>query len=461
MSPPSEATPGRPLPAWYDDAKLGIFVHWTAAAVPAYAPITDSPFDLADGGGGWEEAMRSSPYVEWYWNSISIEGSPAALHHAEHHGGAPYDEFVEQFVGGHAGWSPVPWADLFEAAGARYVVLVTKHHDGVLLWPSETPHPHRAGWGSERDIVGELAEATRARGLRFGTYYSGGLDWSFGGLPMTDLRSMFEAIPQTPEYVAYVDAHWHELVERYRPDVLWGDIGSPAALDLEALFADYYTAVPDGVVNNRFDWIGQTAGGRHCDFVTPEYSTKGDPSRKWESTRGIGTSFGFNREESDATYLAPVALIRMFVDIVANGGNLLLNVGPTADGTIPFAQAERLLALGWWLRTNGEAIYGTRPWAGADAAGPATGDGQVVRYTSAGDAVFAIVCDTPPGDVVELGVQLGEGGQVRLLGHEGPLPWDATGSGVRITLPGRPAEVPALSLRLDGVLSGGDGRPSG
>ena len=173
---------------------------------------------------------------------------------------------------------------------------------------------------------------------------------------------MLGAIPQTPEYLAYADAHWHELIDRYRPDVLWNDIGYPAAADLPALFERYYAAVPDGVVNNRFDWIGQTAGSVHCDFVTPEYSTKGDPNRKWESTRGIGTCFGYNRQEDERRYLSPDALVRMFVDVVAHGGNLLLNVGPNADGTIPWVQAQRLLALGWWLRTNGDAIYGTRPW---------------------------------------------------------------------------------------------------
>src|SRR3546814_746491 len=301
----TEDLQARAVPQWYDDAKLGIFVHWTAAAVPAYAPITDSPFDLAAGGGGWEEAMRCSPYTEWYQNSISIEGSPAAQHHAEVHGNRPYDDFVAQFLSAHAGWQPEPWADLFAQAGARYVVLVTKHHDGVLLWPSDTPNPHKERWASERDLVGDLAGAVRERGMRFGTYYSGGLDWTFGGLPMTDFSAMFAAIPQTPEYLAYADTHWRELIARYQPDLLWNDIGYPAAADLDGLFAEYYAAVPEGVVNNRFDWIAQTAGAKHCDFVTPEYSTKGDPNRKWESTRGIGTSFGFNREESEDTYLAP------------------------------------------------------------------------------------------------------------------------------------------------------------
>jgi alpha-L-fucosidase len=287
--------------------------------------------------------------------------------------------------------------------------------------------------------------------MRFGTYYSGGLDWTFGGLPMTDFSSMFTAIPQTPEYLAYADAHWHELIERYRPDLLWNDIGYPAAADLDGLFADYYAAVPEGVVNNRFDWIAQTAGAKHCDFVTPEYSTKGDPRRKWESTRGIGTSFGFNREESEATYLAPEELVRMFVDIVAHGGNLLLNVGPTGDGVIPFAQAQRLLALGWWLRTNGEAIYGTRPWVRTTGR---TGEGHEVRFTTADEALYAIVLATPSSDVVEIDVIPAPGAEVHVLGHSKPLEWEPTPSGMRVTLPGRPAEAPALSLRISVVLAG-------
>jgi alpha-L-fucosidase len=439
----------RPLPAWFDDAKLGIFVHWTAAAVPAFAPVTDSPFDLA-ADGGWEEAMRCSPYVEWYQNSVAIDGSPAQAHHREHYGSLPYDAFVEQFLAGHAGWDPAPWADLFQAAGARYVVLVTKHHDGVLLWPSATPNPHKDRWASDRDLVGELAAEVRSRGLRFGTYYSGGLDWTFGGLPITDLAAMFRAIPQGPEYVAYADAHWRELIDRYRPDVLWNDIGYPAAGDLERLFDDYYAAVPDGVVNNRFDWMAQSSGARHCDFTTPEYSTTGDPHRKWEATRGIGTSFGYNRMEPDDSYLAPDALVRLFVDVVAHGGNLLLNVGPTAPGAIPWVQAQRLLALGWWLRVNGPAVYGTRPWHQPDGA---TAEGQDVRFTVGADgALHAIVLGTPTSAVVELldvGGAVAPGTVVELLGHTAPLRWEATGTGVRVELPDRQAAAPALALRLD------------
>src|SRR5262245_36516634 len=388
----------RALPQWFDDAKFGIFVHWTAAAVPAFAPVGPSPFELA-AEQGERAAFANSPYVEWYQNSLAIEGSPVQRHHAATYGDLPYEAFVQQFLSGHGGWNPHDWADLFARAGARYVVLVTKHHDGVLLWPSAHRNPKKPSWQSERDLVGDLAAAVRDRGMRFGTYYSGGLDWTFGGLPITDTASMLAAIPQTGEYMAYADAHWRELIDRYEPCVLWNDIGYPAAADLDALFSSYFDRVPDGVVNNRFDWVRQTAGQVHGDFVTPEYSTKGAPGRKWESTRGMGTSFGFNREEGDDDYLSADDLVRMLVDVVAHGGNLLLNVGPSGEGTIPFVQARRLLAVGWWLHVNGAAIYGTRPWQRADGK---TADGLDVRFTAGDDALYAIVLGTPRRSRLEL-----------------------------------------------------------
>jgi alpha-L-fucosidase len=442
---------GRPVPAWYDDAKLGIFFHWTAAAVPAFAPIGPSPFDLA-AEHGWEQAFAESPYVEWYQNSLAIPGSSVSRHHAEVYGDQPYDTFVEQFLAGHAGWQPDAWADLCAAACARYVVLVTKHHDGVLLWPSDRPNPHRARWQSSRDIVGELADAVRARGMRFGAYYSGGLDWTFGGLPITDVRSMIAAIPQGDDYLEYADHHWRELIARYEPSLLWNDIGYPAAADLHALFADYYAAVPDGVVNNRFDFLGSMSGQVHADFLTPEYSTDAGPGgKKWEATRGIGTSFGYNRAETDADYLSTAELVHLLVDIVANGGNLLLNVGPTGDGAIVWLQAQRLLGLGWWLRTNGPAIFGTRPW---ERPAGVTADGLGVRFTAAaeadGSAFYAVVLGTPSDASVEItDLDVPDGATVELLGHGAPLRWShgATG-GLRVELPGRPAESPALALRI-------------
>jgi alpha-L-fucosidase len=436
---------GRTLPQWFDDAKFGIFVHWTAAAVPAFAPVGPSPFDLA-AEQGQAAAFAQSPYVEWYQNSLAIAGSPVQRHHATSYGDLPYDAFVHQFLGGHRGWDPEAWADLFARACARYVVLVTKHHDGVLLWPSAHRNPHKTGWQSDRDIVGELATAVRDRDVRFGTYYSGGLDWTFGGLPITDFGSMVGAIPQSPEYLSYADAHWRELIDRYEPCVLWNDIGYPAAADLDRLFTSYLERVPDGVINNRFDWVRQSAGQVHADFLTPEYSTEGAPGRKWESTRGIGTSFGYNREERDEDYLSVDALVRMLVEVASHGGNLLLNVGPSGDGTIPLVQAQRLLGLGWWLRTNGEAIFDTRPWSVVDST---TGDGLDVRFTRGTDSLYAIVLGAPSGDSVVLrDVNPPDDAVVKLLGRTERLAWKRSQTGIEVELAGRPPTGPAITLRV-------------
>jgi alpha-L-fucosidase len=388
--------------------------------------------------------MTNSPYVEWYQNSLAIEGSPVQQHHAATYGDLPYDAFVEEFLGGIRGWDPDAWADLFAAAGAQYVVLVTKHHDGVVLWPSAHPNPFKKNWQSERDVVGELATAVRARGLRFGTYYSGGLDWTFGGLPMRDLAGMIAAIPQTQEYLDYANAHWHELIERYEPCVMWNDIGYPAAADLPALFDDYFARVPDGVVNNRFDFIQQTSGTIHTDFITPEYSTDGDPAgRKWESTRGLGSSFGYNRAESNDSYLAVDELVQMVADVVARGGNLLLNIGPAGDGTIPLVQAERVLGLGWWLRTNGGAIFGSRPWHTPEGE---TAEGLPVRYTTKDGDLYAIVLGTPAGNLVTLPDVTS--GSVELLGHGAPIDARETPNGLQVLLPSRPPTGPAITLRV-------------
>jgi alpha-L-fucosidase len=447
----------RPLPGWYDDAKFGIFVHWTAATVPAFAPVGPSPFEIAE-TDGWEAALARSPYVEWYLNSLTIDGSPVAGYHAEHHPDTAYDDFVATWLAGHAGWRPEAWARLFASAGARYVVLVTKHHDGVTLWPTATPNPHRDGWSATRDLVGDLATAVRAAGLRFGTYYSGGLDWTFGGLPITDVGSMIRAIPQGDEYRRYADAHWRELIDRYRPSVVWNDIGYPASADLEALQTYYYDRVPDGVVNDRFRWAAPEEEV-HADFVTPEYSTTAPADgRKWESTRGMGSSFGYNRTETPDDYLAVAELVHLVADVVARGGNLLLNVGPMADGRIPWVQAERLLALGWWLDGNGEAIYGTRPWRTASGdllVGATTGGGLGVLFTEAADGRgdrYAIVLGSPSRNLdLPVPTEVAPDAVVTRLGQDTPLRARVEPGRLVVELTDDPPAAgadPALALRI-------------
>jgi alpha-L-fucosidase len=273
-------------------------------------------------------------------------------------------------------------------------------------------------------------------------YYSGGIDWTFQGLGIDGWGKLYAAIPQDRMYHEYADAHWRELMRKYKPDVLWNDIGYPGFGEgCAQLMADFYNENPDGVVNDRFDFLGVRAGRSHADFTTPEYSTEPvDRNRPFEVTRGIGTSFGYLEAEGEHTYMPIPDLIRMFVDIVADGGNLLLNYGAMPGGEIPWAQQLRLLAMGQWLSVNGAAIYGSRPF---EQSRLATDEGEKVRLTRGADgAVYAIVCGRPSSATIRIdGLPSGE---VSMLGHRGRLRRD----GDTVVLPTRPDDTPAFTLRV-------------
>jgi alpha-L-fucosidase len=321
------------------------------------------------------------PYAEWYENAMRLEGSATALHHKQHYGDRPYTDFRPAFDDAARAFDAGAWADLFQKAGARYIVFVTKHHDGYCLWPTKVENPWRPGWHTKRDFVGELAEAVRARGMRFGLYYSGGLDWSARPAPIANLGDMFACVPTERKYADYAAAQLRELISRYKPSVLWNDIAWPSKDQVPQLFADYYAAVPDGVVNDR--WFAEDAfftslrdpavrksfndmmkariaaasgplespAPPHCDFRTVEYGLGAIPkTKKWESCRGLGLAFGYNREELPADYLTGTDLIAMHRDVTSKGGNLLINVGPMANATIPPEQRTPLIELGATLR---------------------------------------------------------------------------------------------------------------
>jgi len=425
------------VPAWFNDAKLGIFIHWGLYSVPAWAQPSGELGKVDP--GKW---FYQNPYAEWYLNSLRLKESGTYKHHTETYGaGFDYYRFGKLFEEKTRAWKPDTWASLFKQVGARYVVLTTKHHDGYTLWPSKVPNPQRpqGGINSPRDLVGELTKAVRSAGLKMGLYYSGGLDWTFTQQPIAKGGDLRTTAPKTEEYARYADAHWRELIARYQPAVLWNDIGYPALAKPEALFADYYNTVPEGVINNRFSV-------EFSDFTTPEYAKydKITP-KKWESCRGLGFSFGYNQVEGPEHVLAADALVWLLVDIVSKNGNLLLNIGPRPDGSISDIQLDRLMALGAWLSTNGEGIFGTRPWGRPSAK---TAGGEEIRFTRKGESLYVFLQKRPSGGPVTLpGLQGPSGMKVRLLGG-GEVAWKQAGADIVLESAAGVGGQSALGIRL-------------
>ena len=456
--PTFESVNTHPLPDWYNDAKLGIFIHWGLYSLPAFAPRGEHYAEKLMKG---ELSFANTPYAEWYQNSLRIPGSPTQRYHNEKYGkDFTYKQFALLFNQALADWDPDQMADLFARAGARYVVLVSKHHDGFLMWNSRHPNPYLPAYQTKRDVAGKLNKAVSERGMKMGFYYSSLLDWTFTHRPITNDAELVAGSCVRAAYRAYVSAHWRELIERYNPWILWSDIGYPPGKGLPGLFAHYYNQQPEGVVNDRWFQVPRflfNPPGRamlkqvlkrmervfppvpHCDFVTAEYAGfEGIHPKKWEACRGIGNSFGYNQFEGEQDYLKAGDAIRLLADVVSKNGNLLLNVGPLPDGSLHPAQVSVLEGLGAWLKVNGEAIYGTRPWKRhKDAL-----NGQAeVTYTAKRGTIYAILTKVPADRTLWLPLE--SHSSYTLLETGQALHVEAEGERLRITLP--------ESLSLDAI----------
>ena len=318
--------------------------------MPAYAPHT---YELGEVDS--KEWFANNPYAEWYYNSINIGKGSTYEHHIQKYGkDFKYEDFIPMWKA--ENWNPEKWAEIFKEAGVEYVVLTTKHHDGFCLFPSKYTHFNSLEMGPKRDITGELTKAVRDEGMRMGLYYSGLIDWQFANDPIFEDDDMYATASPTFAYADYSYNQMNELVDHYAPSVFWNDIGWPKQSEymMPYFFAHYYNHVPEGVVNDRFNKL-------YHDFLTKEYkSGSANRNEKWEMCRGMGFSFGYNANEGDDQLISVKDLISLLVATVANNGNLLLNIGPRADGTIPEEQVRRLKILGSWLKVNHDGIYGTR-----------------------------------------------------------------------------------------------------
>jgi len=297
--------------------------------------------------------------------------------------------------------------------------------------------------GPHRDVAGDLVEAVRAEGLKMGFYYSL-YEW-MSPLYLSDVDRYVEThmLPQMKD-----------LVTRYEPDILWtdGEWDHPSERWRAPEFLAWlFNESPVGATVAVNDRWGKETRGKHGGYYTTEYGlVHADEAAEviphpWEECRGIGYSFGYNRAETLADYSTPKELITLLVDTVARGGNLLLDIGPTADGRIPVIMEERLLQMGEWLETNGEAIYGTRKWR-------ENAEGDTVRYTAKGGVVYATVLGWP-GKTVTLKTPESSGAtKVELLGSDEKVRFERPGGGLRITMPdSATGGVDAYTFKLTGV----------
>jgi len=444
------------VPEWYKDAKFGIFIHWGVYSVPAFGN-------------------------EWYPRNMYREESEEYKHHVATYGPVDkfgYKDFVPMFKAEH--FDPASWARLFKEAGAKFVVPVAEHHDGFAMYDSALSDWTAPKMGPHRDVIGELAKAMRAEGLHFGAS-SHRVEHNFflgvGRRITSDINdskyaafygpahNWLEAKQGTPlsNDFTYVSAAWiadwlarsSEIVEKYHPDIMYFDwwIGQASVRpDLTRFAAFYYnTSLKYG------DHIGVI---NYKDYAMQEHSAVLDLERGqlgdirplyWQTDTSVSNkSWGYIKDD---TFKTPQFVVQQLIDIVSKNGNLLLNIGPRSDGTIPEEVQAVLRDVGAWLKVNGEAIYGTRPWkiygegptkgaAGSfhdtDTAGYTPED---FRFTTKGNTLYAIELGWPSSCeavIRSLGSSAMSGrriGSVALLGTDAKIEFQQQADRLRIQLP--------------------------
>jgi alpha-L-fucosidase len=403
------------IPSWYQDAKFGIFIHWGVYSVPAFGN-------------------------EWYPRNMYREGSEEYKHHIATYGTQDkfgYKDFIPKFKAEH--FDPAAWARLFKEAGARYVIPVAEHHDGFAMYDSGLSDWTAARMGPHRDIIGELAKAVRAEGLHFGVS-SHRVEHNFFlgvgrqiGSDINDpqyaalygpAHNWLEAKNGTPlsNDFTYVSQAWAddwlaraaEIVDKYHPEIFYFDwwIGQPSIRPNLTRFAAFY-------YNQSLKYGDHVGVINYKDYALQEHSAVLDIERgqlgdirplHWQTDTSVSNkSWGYIKDD---TFKSPEFIIHQLVDIVSKNGNLLMNIGPRSDGTIPDEVQQVLRGVGSWLKENGEAIYGTRPWRiyGEGPTKVATGafhdtettpyTSEDFRFTTTSAALYAIEMGKPEGNEV-------------------------------------------------------------
>ena len=444
------------VPDWYKDAKFGIFIHWGVYSVPAFGS-------------------------EWYPREMYMQGSDAYKHHIAVYGTHDkfgYKDFIPQFKA--EKFDPAAWARLFKEAGAKYVVPVFEHHDGFAMYDCGLSDWTAAKMGPQRDLLGDLAKAVRVEGLYLGAsshrvehnfFLEGGRtirsdvnDPQYAAFygPAHKWLENRQGTPLSNDYTFVSQAWTHdwlarsaEVVEKYQPDIMYFDwwIGQPSVrADLTRFAAFYY--------NNSVQKGGAVGVINYKDYAIEEHSGVLDVERGqlsgirplyWQTDTSISNrSWGYIEND---TFKSPEFVVHQLVDIVSKNGNLLLNIGPRSDGTIPEEVQQVLRDVGSWLKVNGEAIYGTRPWRMYGEGPTKVAEGafhdtdtqsytaEDFRFSTIGGALYAIELGWPPNrEAVIHSVGTGAAGEqgvesVALLGSDFRLSFQQKQDGLHIQVP--------------------------
>lgn len=458
--PTWESLRAHTTPEWFQDAKFGIYTHWGVYSVPAFGS-------------------------EWYPRNMYREDNRAHAYHLEKFGDPAefgYKDFIPRFTAER--FNADEWAELFARAGAKFAGPVAEHHDGFAMWDSALSEWDAADMGPGRDIVGELEQAVRRQGLKFVTSFHHAFNWKYfepsytqdkrhdtenpvyaglGGLYPTPHEA---GAPESSEFLRDWEAKIREVIDTYRPDYLWFDFGWK-----EPAFEEYKKSVIAHYYNQGHRWGKGVVVTHKDDHLPPgvavldlERGKLNEMSQEpWITDTSVDRRSWCYIQNPD--YKSVNILVDNLVDRVSKNGNLLLNIGPRPDGTIPDEQKELLLGIGAWLEVNGEAIYGTRPWL-IFGEGPTEEKGgsfsesrqipeytaEDIRFTSKGDVLYVIVLDWPDeGITVKALKDLEESDfvSVEMLGS-GPVEWTLEENGLALMPPEtRPCEhAYAFKLQL-------------
>lgn len=442
------------VPEWIKDAKFGIFMHFGVYTVPAHGS-------------------------EWYPHHM-YNNEEFAKWHTEHFGPPDqfgYKDFIPLFKC--EKFNPDDWADLFVKAGAKYICPTAEHHDGFAMYDSKLTKWNAKNMGPHRDIIGELSVAARKKGLKFGISNHRMENWDFlyptikektdvldpryadfygppqpppqrGSKADAGTQPGVEMVvdPAAPQSQAFLEewlARNEEIVDKYKPDMVFFDNGvNPRRLDsIKLRFAAYY-------YNSAAKWGKQvtitTKGNAYLAGTVTDFEREGRAPKDltdfyWQVDDPIADKFGY---VEGMKVVSSASVVRKLIENVSRNGNLMLNISPKSDGTIPDEQRAVLLGIGKWLEVNGDAIYSTRAWTKAN-------DGDY-RFTTKGKTLYAIAVKWPEnneGNIPALNTSIGKVKKVSMLGHKGNLVFSQDTNGLKVTFPtDKPCDI-AWSLKIE------------